>query len=180
MEGGDIAVCFYPNGKTAYLWGSLNRGAFAGYFLDLDSGQFRQVTRQGVSPFLFQAPISTDGQWVALLENVLRPNGASAFTVLHPDGSGERTYEWLQRGEAISSWGADSNSLIVWDRNRLPAVVERLELATGRRTRVAQLSPPDPAGVPGIQGIFLSQDGKRYAYNIVRKLSQLYTIEGLK
>ena len=83
-------------------------------------------------------------------------------------------------GEAISGWGADSNSLIVWDRNRLPAVVERLDLATGRRTRMAQVTPPDPAGVPGIQGVFLSPTGTRYAYNFVRRLSQLYTIEGLK
>jgi len=180
MEAGDISATFYPDGKHAFLWASLNRGAFAGYFLDLDSGKTQQITRTGVSPFLFQNPCSPDGRWLALVDGAQRRNGANPITIFHPDGSGERTYEWLQRGEAISSWGADSNSLIVWDRNRLPAVVERLDLATGRRKRVAQISPPDPAGVPGIQGVFLSLDGRRYAYNIVRRLSQLYTIEGLK
>ncbi len=58
--------------------------------------------------------------------------------------------------------------------------VERLDLATGRRTRMAQITPPDPAGVPGIQGVFLSPTGTRCAYNFVRRLSQLCTIEGLK
>ena len=168
------------NLPRAFVWGSLNRGTFAGYSLDLDTGNTKQITRNGVSTFLFQAPFSPDGQWLALVDGNRQTNGANPITIFHPDGSGERTYEWLQRGEAISSWGADSNSLIVWDRNRLPAMVERLDLATGRRTRMAQLTPPDPAGVPGIQGVFFSLDGKRYAYNIVRRLSQLYTIEGLK
>jgi hypothetical protein len=43
-----------------------------------------------------------------------------------------------------------------------------------------KLSPPDPAGVPGIQGIHLAQDGKVYAYNVVRKLSQLYLVQGVR
>ena len=91
-----------------------------------------------------------------------------------------RKFGWLQKGEAISGWGPDSVSLIVWDRNRVPALVEQLDLASGRRTELLELVPPDPAGVSGIQGVFVALDGKTYAYNVVRKLSQLYLIEGLR
>ncbi|HJV91267.1 MAG TPA: protein kinase [Holophagaceae bacterium] len=180
MENGDIGAYFIPGAQQALIWGSINRGAFAGYLLDLGTGKTRQITRTGISTFLFQSPCSPDGQWLALFDGTQSAHGVNPIVVMHPDGTGERTYTWLKRGEAISAWGADSASLIVWDRNRIPAAVVRVELATGRRTPVAQLMPTDPAGVPGIQGFFPSRDGRRYAYNLVRKLSQLYTIEGLK
>jgi len=180
MKDGDISGNVYNDGRQVFVWGSLNRGPFCGFSLDLASGVLRKVTRDGLSPFLFESPCSPDGQWLALIDGNKLENGANPIVIVHPDGTGERIYTSLKVGEAISGWGADSNSLIVWDRNRLPAVVERLDLATGRRTRMAQVTPPDPAGVPGIQGVFLSPTGTRYAYNFVRRLSQLYTIEGLK
>jgi len=180
MKDGDISANVYNDGRQVFVWGSLNRGAFAGFSFDLASGVLRKVTRDGLSPFLFESPCSPDGQWLALIDGNKLADGANPIVILHPDGTGERIYTWLKVGEAISGWGADSASLIVWDRNRLPAVVERLDLATGRRTRMAQITPPDPAGVPGIQGVFLSPTGTGYAYNFVRRLSQLYTIEGLK
>jgi tRNA A-37 threonylcarbamoyl transferase component Bud32 len=180
MKNGDISAHIYDDGRRAFIWGSLNRGPVSGFSLDLESRDLRKITRDGLSPFLFESPISPDGQWLALIDAKKTESGLEPIVIIHPDGSGERTYDWLKPGEAISGWGADSASLIVWDRNRLPALVERLDLATGRRTRMAQITPPDPAGVPGIQGVFLSPTGTRYAYNFVRRLSQLYTIEGLK
>jgi hypothetical protein len=180
MKDGDISAHVYGDGRQAFIWGSLNRGPVAGFFLDLESHALRKITRDGLSPFLFESPCSGDEQWLALIDGNKIENGTNPIVIIHPDGTGERIYPWLKPGEAISRWGPDSASLIVWDRNRLPALVERLDLATGRRTPMAQITPPDPAGVPGIQGVFLSPSGTRYAYNFVRKLSQLYTIEGLK
>jgi hypothetical protein len=180
MKDGDIVAHIYPDGQQAFLWASFNRGPFEVYLLDLKTGKLNQGTNGGASPFLFETPCSPDGKWLALIDGNKIENGASPIVILHPDGSVARTYNWLRRGEAISGWGPDSASLIVWDRNRLPAVVERLDLTSGRRTQVLKLSPPDPAGMPGIQGVYLFQDGKRYVYNTVSKLSQLYSIEGLK
>ncbi len=180
MKDGDISANVYNDGRSVFVWGSLHRGPFAGFSLDLTTGVLRKVTRDGLSPFLFESPCSPDGRWLALIDGSKMESGANPIVIIHPDGTGERIYNWLKPGEAISGWGADSASLLVWNRNHLPAVVERLDLATGRRSHMAQITPPDPAGVPGIQGVFLSPTGTRYAYNFVRKLSQLYTIEGLK
>ena len=55
-----------------------------------------------------------------------------------------------------------------------------MDLGSGRRTELLRLVPPDPTGISGIQGIFVSRDGHTYAYNVIRKLSQLYLIRGLK
>jgi hypothetical protein len=40
--------------------------------------------------------------------------------------------------------------------------------------------PADTAGVSRIATVFLTPDGKSYAYNVRRDLSDLYLIRGLK
>jgi hypothetical protein len=80
----------------------------------------------------------------------------------------------------MSGWGADSASILVWNRNAVPAQVDRVDFATGRRTRVLTVAPPDPVGVQGIQILLVTPDAGAYAYNVTRKLSELYFVEGLK
>jgi hypothetical protein len=55
-----------------------------------------------------------------------------------------------------------------------------LDLATGKRTLVLTVLPADPVGIPGIQGLQITPDGRAYTYNITRKLSGLYLVKGLK
>jgi hypothetical protein len=69
---------------------------------------------------------------------------------------------------------------MVWDRNKVPADVDRVDLATGRRTRVFPVLPADPVGIPGIQGLYVTPDARALVYNVTRKLSVLYLVEGLK
>lgn len=68
----------------------------------------------------------------------------------------------------------------MWDRNKLPAEVDRVDLATGHGTRVLTVLPADPVGIPGIQGLQITPNGRAYTYNVTRKLSELFLIEGLK
>ncbi len=179
--GTDCQVHFLPDGNSVFVWGNRNRSGFAGFLLDPQSGALRQVTRIGTIPFLHQSVCSPDGRWIALYDATkILDNGTNPVVVSHPDGSGEKSFKLLARGDAISAWGIDSASLLVWDRNHLPARLQRVDLATGRRTPVLQVSPADPAGVSGIGGVFLAKDGRTYAYNLARKLSDLYLIRGLK
>jgi hypothetical protein len=80
----------------------------------------------------------------------------------------------------VAGWGSDSASLYVWDRNKVPADVSRVDLATKLRTRILTLQPPDPVGISGIPNLLIAPDGRSYAYNVVRKLSELYLVEGLR
>ena len=181
VEPGDISAQLSPDGKTAFIWARRSRPLFVLFALDLASGAVRQISKEGVTVFLNQSWISPDGRRLACADVSLAPAGAGSPILVYGAGGGEpKTFDWMQRGEAIASWGADSESLVVWDRNRVPASVEKVDLATGHRTRLLELAPPDPAGVAGIQGIFVATDEKTYAYNVVRKLSELYLIEGLK
>jgi Protein kinase domain len=181
FAGNDLRVDLLPDGKTAMVWGRLHQEATAFYALDLDSGNVRKITLPGTSPFAYQTLLSPDGGWLAYVHaNGQAKNGELPIEISRPDGTGTRAVLSLPRGEAISGWGPNSSSLMVWDRNKLPAEVDRVDLATGRRTRVLTVLPADPVGIPGIQGLQITPDARAYTYNVTRKLSELYLVEGLK
>jgi Tol biopolymer transport system component len=181
FAGNDLRVDLLPGGKTALVWGRRKKEAFAFYTLDLDSAALRKITAAGASPFAFQTLVSPDGAWIVYVHATGdSKDGALPIEIARTDGTGTRAVLTLPRGEAVSGWGPDSSSLLVWDRNKVPADVDRVDLATGKRTRVLTVQPPDPVGVPGIQGLQITPDLKSYAYNVTRKLSELYLVEGLK
>ncbi len=62
----------------------------------------------------------------------------------------------------------------------MPAVVERLDIATGARKPVLTVGPTDALGVLNIGAITVSDDEKSYAYTSRRMLSQLFLAEGAR
>jgi hypothetical protein len=180
FAGNDLRVDLLPDGKSVVIWGRRHQDAFAFYALDLDSGSIRKITQPGSSPFAFQTLLSPDNGWIAYARATGQVrNGELPVEICRPDGTGNRVVFNLPRSEALSGWGPDSSSLMVWDRNKVPADVDRVDLATGRRTRVFTVLPADPVGVPGIQGLQITPDARAYTYNVTRKLSELYLVEGL-
>jgi dipeptidyl aminopeptidase/acylaminoacyl peptidase len=77
-------------------------------------------------------------------------------------------------------FSGDGRSLFVRDNGRIPVGVFRLDVASGRKELVRELSPGDPAGLQAISMILLSSDGRSYAYGYTRALSDLYAVDGLK
>jgi hypothetical protein len=149
--------------------------------LDLETSALEKLTPSGASPFAYQSILSPDGRWVAYVDPT-KPSkdGENVIGISRTDGSESRTALTLRAGEAVSGWGSDSASLFIWDRNAVPAEVDRVDLATGHRTRILTVMPPDPVGVQGIQVLLITPDTGAYAYNVTRKLSELYVVEGLK
>ena len=181
FAGNDLRVDLLPDGKTVILWGRRFKEPFAFYALHLESGNLQKLTGSGCSPFAYQTLLSPDGRWMAYVHSEgTYPNGEIPIEVARTDGTQAHRVMLLPRGEAISGWGPDSASLLVWDRNKVPAEVQRVNLASGRRTPVFTVLPADPVGVPGIQGVQITPDLKAYTYNVTRKLSELYLIEGLR
>jgi hypothetical protein len=54
-----------------------------------------------------------------------------------------------------------------------------LDIPTGRRKPLWELSPLDRAGASGLTGIFLPPDARAYAYSFFRDMSDLYLVDGL-
>ena len=76
-------------------------------------------------------------------------------------------------------WGENARSLYVRD-DGLPTSVYKVDLSTGQKATVVRLMPADPSGVVDIRSVVMSRDGKVYAYNYRRILSDLLVVEGLK
>jgi hypothetical protein len=181
FAGSDLRPDVLPDGRSVILWGRRRGEPFAFWGLDLETGALEKLSPSGTSPYAYQTLLSPDGRSIAYVDVTQpRQDGASTIGVSRTDGSEARTAVTLPAGEAMSGWGPDSASILVWDRNAVPAQVDRVDLATGRRTRVLTVAPPDPVGVQGIQILLATPDAAAYAYNVTRKLSELYLVEGLE
>jgi hypothetical protein len=74
---------------------------------------------------------------------------------------------------------ADGRSLFVTDGG-VPANVERMDLASGKRSRWKSLLPEESAGVVIIESVHLTPDGDGHAYSYGRFLQDLFLIDGLR
>jgi len=118
--------------------------------------------------------ISPDSQWVAGI-------GPDQKGYLYPVAGGEpRLIPGLNAGEQPITFSSDSASLYVYQPGELPAMVNRVDLQTGKRSLWKQLMPSDPAGVETIGPILMTPDAKTCVFGYHRMLADLYLVEGLK
>jgi hypothetical protein len=104
--------------------------------------------------------------------------------MLYPVDSGEaRAARGAVAGDAPQQWSADGRSLCVRQTTSVfpgPARLFRLNLETGERAPWKEMFPEDPAGVVITDQVRVTPDGRSYAYNYYRLLSDLYLVEGLE
>jgi len=128
--------------------------------------------------FLGACPVSPDGRWVALNEQSDQ-NIFGVLTRFSTQGAAPVPVKGLEPLDLLIRWSQDGKSLFVFNRDGLPARIHRVDLATGKRTPVREIMPANPSGMAGILTFVMTGDGQRLAYNYVRKLSDLFLIEGL-
>ena len=161
---------WFPDGKRLLVCGNEHGRATRCYTQELSGGAPQPVTPEGTG----QGWVSPDGKVI------LGRSGAGEF-LLYPMGNGEpRPVPHLGREDQVMRWSADGRSLLVFRENELPVRVEKVELESGRRTLVRELSPADRSGVTGIDTVSMSGDEKWYAYSYSRDVSQLFTVEGVQ
>jgi Tol biopolymer transport system component len=168
---------FFPDGRRILVAGITPEGKPRIYSIDLDGKSYRQVAPDGVDTFLGEVPISPDGKLIAAQGG---PSNAIVMQLYPVDGGAPRTVPGFESDDVVIRWAGDGRSLFVFKRNRLPARVFKLDIETGRRTPWLDLAPPDPAGVMRIPIIVMTPDGRSYAYNFTRELSDIYRIRGLR
>ena len=81
-------------------------------------------------------------------------------------------------GERCLSWDEGGQGLYLTSGFEFPAVIEHLDLATGRRQVWKSIKPSDMAGAEH-PSISLTRKGE-YVYSLLRVLSDLYVIERLR
>jgi DNA-binding winged helix-turn-helix (wHTH) protein len=85
-----------------------------------------------------------------------------------------------QKGWRAVGWDDRGRMYFGDTTKRLPAVLERLDPATGRARRLAELAPRDRAGVTAIMRVVVARSGEAWAYAYVRHLSDLYVMAGAR
>ena len=161
---------FFPDGKRVLACGPEDGKGVRCYVQDIAGGKPRPVTPEGTS----QGFVSPDGRMIL----VKASGGALA---LYPvDGGEVRPVAGATPDDAVIRWSADGRSLLVSRRGEVPARIERLDVATGRREPVRTIGPTDLAGVLSVGPFAFSNDGKSYAYACRRTSSHLFLVEGAR
>jgi len=163
---------FLPDGKRIVFAGSEPGHAPRLWLQELDGSKPKPISPEaGAMVAVF---ISPDGSQVI----GIGPNGKPAtFPV---DGGEPREIPGIAHPDRLAGFTGDGRSVYVHNMAGLPAVVNELDLATGKRKLWKQFVPADSAGVDSIQNFIITPDGKSYVYSYTRTLSDLYLVEGLK
>ena len=175
-----MTISVLPDGKRALI--ELNNGSMR--MAQLSDGSSHLI-KGSDSPnfsftrFLGDHPLSPAGDRV-LLTDTSKGVLDGAMYIVPLDGSAPIPIRGQAPGDIPMRWDADGKSIYVFNRDGLPARINRIELTSGKRTLVREIMPSNPAGLAGIRSIAMTPDARTLAYNYVRKLSDLYLIEGLK
>jgi serine/threonine protein kinase/Tol biopolymer transport system component len=163
-----------PDGKSVLFMAREKGRGLRLYVHSLDAGKPRPISPEGIK--FERIAISPDGKLVAVA-------GPDQKITLYPvDGGETRPVPGVAEGDLPLQWSADGRSLYVIQYLELfsPARVFRLDLETGERVLWKELLPEDSAGVVAIDDVRVTPDGRSYAYDYQRVLSNLYVAEGLK
>jgi hypothetical protein len=136
--------------------------------------------RAGQSRWRAVIPFDQVGQGAAF---VVSPDGAaiastarSGFVTIFPvDGGAPRELSGIRGGPV--HWTADGDALYVRRPQGLPAVIDRVDLATLQVAPLVELMPPDLTGVLYVDLVRFTPDGRGYVYGYNRWRSDLWLVE---
>jgi hypothetical protein len=168
---------FVPGRDEILINGREPGKAWRFYLVDPAGGQPRPVSPDGVDHFRGQRVVSPDGRRIA---GITEGSPDAVAGIVSLDTGEVAPFPGTLDGRIVLRWGADGRSMILYNRDSIPAQVERVDLQTGARTILQSLMPSDPAGIRSIETLVMTPDGRYYAYNYTRRLDALYVIEGLR
>jgi serine/threonine protein kinase/Tol biopolymer transport system component len=175
LEHGRLAVHaarWLPDGHHVLLLANEPDAGLKLYIQSVDDGPPRPITPEGTGVGFF--PVSPDGKFV------VAQGPDHQFSLYSLEGGEPQPIPTLTSDDRPIRWTPMGNSLYVFRRGDLPSTVMQLDLSTGRKERVLDLMPPDPAGIVEIVSVQLTPDAASYAYSYHRILSDLLLVEGLK
>jgi len=137
----------------------------------------------GLASF-FARPVTADGT----RDGIVSPDGALLLVQggrdeyqIYPSAGGDpRPVSSLAPDDVVARWTADGRGFLTNRWSEVPARLERVDFATGRRELVHRLAPPDLAGVVRIQNVTLAGDQKVYAYSAIQRRSDLFQVDGAR
>jgi hypothetical protein len=161
---------WFPDGHRVLVNGREPGRKLRSYVTDVSGPALQPVTDEGT----WATAISPDGKQVAAIAD---EGGITLWSVA---GGPARAVPGSELGDRPVGWTEDGESLWIFRRSEVPAHIDRLEIATGRREHWRALEPADAAGVYSILGVRITPSGHSYFYNYRQTLSELYEVRGLR
>jgi eukaryotic-like serine/threonine-protein kinase len=164
-----MSAHWFGDGRRVLLCGYEEEHAARVYILDPGRGEPEAITPEG---WTFRGdPITAD-------QGTLLARRSDGQFARFPLAGGEPVpVEGMSPEDVPVRWSLSGDALYILWRERLPARLERLDLASGRREMIRELMPPDPAGVVSVLNVLLTPDASSYAYTHARMLSDLFWAE---
>jgi hypothetical protein len=165
-----LAGRFFPDGRRLLLRASAPGKEPRLWIHTLGPTPPRPITEEGTDP---PVAISADGETLAGIDagGALRLWTAEGKPLARVPGS------YLDQG--VVSWTQDGRGVHLRTRT-IPVQISRVELDSGKTTPLFSLPLEGKrTGLVSIMTLFLSADGRRFAYSDNEKLSRLYLAEGL-
>jgi hypothetical protein len=162
---------FFPDGRRLLLLGRQPGRRPQLFVFDLEREALAPVSPEGIATP--RVAIAPTGESVA----VGAPEGG--LLVYDVAGGAPRSVPGGTVGERPIQWTRDGRHVYVVVREELLSRVSRVELSTGRRETVLELTPPDPAGIVHVGSHLLTPDARAYVYSYIRFMHDLFLLEGL-
>jgi len=164
----DTAV-FFPDNKRILACGNEAGQKTRCYVQAALGGPPNAVTPTGTS----HGMVSPDGKSVLVRE------ADGQFLIYPLAGGSPAPVPGTLPDDEVIRWGSNGMSLLIHQIGKVPARVERLDLATGKRTLVREIAPPSRAGVINVRNIALADGEHSYAYTFDRVLCRLASVSGV-
>ncbi|MGA8492239.1 MAG: protein kinase [Terriglobales bacterium] len=142
---------------------------------DIDSSNPRPITPEGTTGFV----VSPDDQWLITGKRIMA--GVFRNATLSPIGSGDtEDVRGLKPNEIVLGWTNDNQLYVATVANGLTSLhIDKLNPHTGARTAWRDLAMPPIGGIIPDPPI-ITPDGDTYGYDYSLRLSDLYTVSGVR
>jgi eukaryotic-like serine/threonine-protein kinase len=166
---------FVGDGRRIFVTGRDAEGRRATWITDLDGKAPRRLPLPD-GRILGQSTFSADG---------------SRFVTSCPDSERPCFYDTVS-GKPVpvpgaqEGWmtaGFDSRGRLYFhdeSKGAAPKKLIRLDPASGLSSLIAEIAPRDPAGVLRILNVHVAASGEAWSYSVLRRLSDLHVVTGLK
>jgi Tol biopolymer transport system component len=159
---------FFPDATRILACGHEEGHAVRCYAQAITGGAPRAVTPEGTT----NGWVSPDGRTIVV------DRSAGGLELVSVDGGDPRPVPGAAPHDTSGGWDASGRAIFVADPGSVPQQVDRLDVATGRRTPVHTFAPSDLAGVLQIGPGTVSADGGSYAYGTNMTISHLFLVAG--